>query len=481
MLPPSAARFALLVSLVAASAVAVGCLANEEDASNGSARVTSGATVADLLKSTLVLDGGCIATKVGPRHLLTAARCVDGKEQFGAGKLITFQQASLVTSSERTAIDTTAADGGAVGDDAGTTAGDSDDAGAPADAGAGATQANADAGTSAKTNTSTQRARIARVVINASYTAKCHTGTACAFGAIGASDAKDIAVIVLDADLTAIKTIPVDLDAVGQSDKLTVIGSDCDAFDATPADGIHTYKTTAVPARVVNHDGSPYKDQPALVTRLGAAYVVTPGVGWRDNEPRICKTDIGAPLFRAGQSAVAGVTSNLTLFPNDKAPVTLLHTKVDSASKVGNWLQSVGVTTTHSCSEAPGGCAAKGYDGGVPTEPQSDDTTSPSGDGGVLADSDGGDTTTSEPPSGDLPSQGTATPVGGSGSDDTTGGYSEDGDFGLGDEPDAGSTKKKAAAGGCSAAPGTAGGGLEIALGLGVALAGIVGRRRRSA
>ena len=77
---------------------AFGCSVTKEEeesepASKGS--ITAGGTTADVvLKSTLFLDGGCVATKVGPRHLLVAARCVVGKPAFAANKKLSFVAAA---------------------------------------------------------------------------------------------------------------------------------------------------------------------------------------------------------------------------------------------------------------------------------------------------------------------------------------------------------------------------------------------------
>ncbi|MDF2696013.1 MAG: hypothetical protein K0S65_4396, partial [Labilithrix sp.] len=378
---------------LAVSAGAAGCFLSEEETEAGSDRVVDTADMSAVLKSTLILDTGCTAAKVGPRHLLTAARCVAGKADLVAGKTITFKPASEL----RTIV---AQDDALEPEDAG--------AARPADAAAEAdVTGDAGAAKAKPANKSNREATIEEIEIHPSFTAKCQ-GELCAFGAIGASDAKDIAVIILDADLTSIPTIPIDLDTVGQSDTLLAVGSGCEKLDDM-ATGVKTFKTMAVPAKTVNHGGSPYIEDPALVTRLAAGYVVTPGSGWRTTEPRICKNDIGAPLFRGGQAAVAGITSNFTTFePKSLKPVTLHHAKVDTASKVGTWLATLGVETIHSCSEAAGGCVKKGYDGGTPgtqAAPSTDNTTEGGDAGEVIAPPDGGDEDAG-PVSNDYPEQG---------------------------------------------------------------------------
>ncbi len=470
-------RLAFIIGL-AASIGAVGCFFGEEESTAGTDKVVAGGETSAVLRSTLILETGCTAAKVGPRHLLLAARCVAESSAIAPGKTISFKAASELRTiaapdTENDVLE--AADAGASDDE-------SDEASGGADAG------DADGGAAKKpANKNDRQVTIEEVEIHPSYTAKC-TGDVCAFGAIGASDAKDIAVLILDADLESVPTVPIDLDAVGQSDTLLAVGSGCEKLDGTPT-GAKTFKTIAVPAKAVNHAGSPYIEDPALVSRLAAGYVVTPGVGWRPTEPRICKTDIGAPLFRGGQAAVAGITSNFTTFDAESlVPVTLHHTKVDAASKVGTWLATLGVETTHSCSEAMGGCVKKGYDGGAPgaqAAPKADNGTAPGGDAGEVLVPPGGDAGSDDTDGGadsdGLPEQGKEAPLPESDDDEyTPSGESSADDY---SDWDAGpkKKKKKKKTSGCSTAPGSMPSGADgMVFVLGVALAGAVARRRRS-
>jgi len=480
-------RLALIIAL-ATSVGAAGCFLGEEETTAGSDEVVAGGETSAVLRSTLILDIGCTAAKVGPRHLLLAARCIADKPEIAPGKTISFRAASELRSvvagdtedDVLEATDTSAdeEDEAPAGETADEAAGDAGEAGALA----------GDAGSPAKKSKGDREVTIEEVEIHPSYTAKC-AGDACDFGAIGAGDAKDIAVLILDADLESVPTVPIDLDAVGQSDRLLAVGSGCEKLDGSPS-GVKTFKTIAVPAKSVNHAGSPYIEDPARVSRLAAGYVVTPGVGWRPTEPRICKSDIGAPLFRGGQAAVAGITSNFTMFDAESlVPVTLHHTKVDAASKVGTWLETLGVETTHSCSEAIGGCVKKGYDGGAPgvqAAPKTDNGTAPGADAGdeVLVPGDAGDAGEAEtdpdagPVSDELPDQGEEAELPESSEDEyyPSGESSDDySDWDAGPKK-----KKKKKASGCAAAPGSMpSGGDGMVLVLGVALAGAIVRRRR--
>jgi uncharacterized protein (TIGR03382 family) len=440
-------RLALVLSL-AGGACAVGCALSKEEAaaSDPAAQVAMGDTSA-LLRSTVLFDN-CAAAKVGPKHLLLAARCVMGNATFEAGKTVSFRTASEGRNG-----------GNAAGDDAG-------DAGAAEPMEAGADPGNA---------AGARQVTIASVEVHSSYAAKCRDD-ACGLGKIEASDARDIAVLVLAADLETVPTVPVDLDAVGQGDLLFGIASGCSSLNGTPQTA-SAASTKAVPATTVNHDGSPYKEQPQMTTRLGGAYVVTPGVGWTPTEPRICQTDLGAPLFRGTVAAVAGVTSNITTWQQGNlTPVTIHHTRVDATSKVGTWLEGLGVQTIRSCNQPGAACTKRDYDGGMPEPPKTDDngtgTTQPGGgEGDAMAPPDGGDAGPRGP--GDLPSQGQEEQLP-SDPDDSYSGSDED----YGDAAVA-RKKKKAAEGGCNAAPGqTPGGGIALVVGVAFGLAAV--RRRRS-
>ncbi len=472
-------RLAFIIGL-ATTVGAAGCFLGEEETLEGAGEVVVGGETSAVLKSTLVLETGCTAAKVGPRHLLLAARCVVDSAAIAPGKTIRFKAASELET--LAAPDTN--DDVLQAEDAGAGAADEGDDqltdGGRGDGGASKDEAKK------RANRGDREVTIEEVEVHPSYTARCKDDL-CAFGSIDASDAKDIAVLILDADLETVPTIPIDLDAVGQSDSLLVVGSGCKQLDGTP-ERVKTFKTIAVPAKTVNHSGSPYIDDPALVSRLEAGYVVTPAVGWRSTEPRICKADIGAPLFRGGQAAVAGITSNFTMFePGDLVPVTLHHTKVDATSKVGTWLASLGVETIRSCSEATGGCVKKGYDGGAPgtqAAPKKDDGTAPGEDAGEVLVPGEGDAGDDESDAGavsnELPQQGEEAELPESSEDDYYYPSGSDEDY---SDWDAGpKKKKKKKASGCSAAPGSmSSGGDSMALVLGVALAGAALRRRRRA
>jgi hypothetical protein len=452
-------RFGFLLG-VAMTTAGVGCMLNQADEEVGDdgAEINEGSgDVSQVLKSTILLDTGCSAVKVGDNHLLTAARCVADNKAFASGKTITFRLASGATQSPP---NPSMRDAGG-NDNSGTTT----------------------------TTTSGKKATIDLVKSNPSWTSDCSDGT-CALGSVAAGQANDIAVIVVEDGLDGIPTLKVDLDEVGQNDPVLAVGSGCVRIDGTPST-VKTIKTVAVAPSSVNHKGSVYQDAPEKVGGLNGAYVVTPGSDWKGQDgPSLCLSDIGAPLFRGNAAVVVGVTSNYTTFDTDRlVAATVEHTRVDSKSKMGSWLGAIkGLETTHSCSDTSSGCTNHGkFDGGVPNAKSPGDA----GEDALAPPPKKDDDTKTSPPS-----DTSDVPTGSHSGDDKGADQKQSGDDDDDDKnskdaksADAGAKKtEKKKDNGCStAAPGSSmprkGGsplpGFAIVLGITISLASL--RRRRGA
>lgn len=471
-----AASWIALAALTAATAVTAGCFVREADDDTSAGAVVSGK--AGGVKSMVYLGVGCSATKVGPKHFVTAAQCVAFKPGLGAGSPLRIWSSASVA-----VADGGAGDGGAKVGDAGAKPGD---AGAkPSDAGAGDAARDAgkavaagDAGAgdagAGDAGAALPPARgdlvevtIAKLTVHPSFLAKC-TGTTCAAGHAAASDSPDVAMIEIDRETPDVPVTPVDLDAVGDGDAVTVAGYGCEKIGEAGAPTARAKDTKIVPAKVVNHEGSEYKTQPQLVSRLAAAYAVTPGAGWRAEEPGLCGADMGGPLLRAGATpALVGIHANYTQFAAGGLPVTDHHTRVDGTSrfKIGAWLAGLGAATVKSCSTTEDGCPKHGYDGGVPVIVP---------DGGATADG-GADSGAVEAPDAAVEDPGTSGDpgVGDESSGETSGDPESESD------PSATTTKKsaKSTSSGCSAAP--AGGGAGLGFGLVAVVLGLAMARRR--
>lgn len=482
------------ISTALAGAFAAGCFTPGEETEDAQgAQVAGEAQSAQrALASVVMLPGGCLGTKVGPKHVLVSARCLIGNDAIAAGKEIRLAKASssaaqgIVDADE----DAPAADAGTKPSDAGSKPSDAgtkpSDAGASADAGKAPTPAGA------------IDVKLAAVHVNPSFAAKCKTADACPAGSVEASDAPDVALLEADAEISGVLSVPIDLDAVSDADPVFVAAVGCDAAGKA-AGSVKAHATTAVAAKSVNHAGSPYRLQPQFTTRLGAAYVVTGGSAWKAGEPSICAADFGGPLFRPGGAAVAGVHSGITTFEGGKLAVTAQHTRLDGTSrfKIGAWLQKLGADTVKTCSETADGCQKRTPDAGTPTPstdagatPDSGSTT-PARDGGASTGDASAPTPTPDAgaggDAGQAPVDPTAPPTSGTdtreeqlptGEDEYTPSSGED--YDPSEVAPKKTTKKKAAeGGGCSAAPGSTSG--AAGTWLLAAAAVIIARRRKSA
>lgn len=479
------------VTAVFASALAVGCYAEgEEVGGSQGAQVANVPSSQQALSAVVMLPGGCLGTKVGPKVVLVSARCLIGREELSAGKDVRLLKAASTEAQNiiQADSDDDGDDAGATGaTDAGAATKDSgaskpSDGGAPRDAGA-----STDAG-SKTTPAGAIDITLAAVHVHPSFAAKCKTEAACAPGSVEASDAPDVALLEADAEIKGLGAVPVDLDAVSDGDAVFVAAVGCDA-DGKPAGKVKSYATSALAAKSVNHEGSPYKAQPQFTTRLGAAYVVTQGRAAKDTAPAICAADFGGPLLRPAGAGVVGVHSGFTTLTDGKLPVTAQHTRVDGTSrfKIGTWLQKLGAETVKTCSESTNGCAKSTTDAGSPGTPSttpdastgSDGGTSTGDAGGVVIETDGGaDASAQAPEEREPPVTGTETSEGQLPSEDE---YTPSGEDYDPSEVAPKSTKKKKSTegGGCSAAPGHLDTGAATWL---LAVVGIaLSRRRRKA
>jgi MYXO-CTERM domain-containing protein len=467
-----------------ASIGAAGCflVGNEETDDADGNQTAAGNEASQALKATVILtEGGCLATKVGPKHLLVAARCVFNKPAYAKGKTIGFRPATEpgAVNAENSVRDAGAApDAAAAGRDAGAAA---TDAGLPQDASAPARDAGAasDAGTRKK-----NEAKIVSVNVAESFATNCAKENTCALSGVLDPNYKDVAVLIVeDGDLEGVTALPIDLDPVGVGDPIMTIGSNCDRLDGQRGQQLKTAKTIAVPHTSVNHDTSPYKDKPALTSRIRDGYVVTPGGAWAgQTDPKLCDDDLGAPLFRAGQAAVVGVFSNYTVFEKNKQlPATMHYTRVDNASGIGGFLGKLDVQTVKSCSESAEKCPENKFEGGPPKPPTtSTSTTTPSDAGtdarppanGGTGSRDSGTTSTGGDKGGEmteLPERGENSELGAT--EEDTRPEANEGDGGV-------RKKKKKDDGGCSATPGNASGGTPFFAAI-AALSFLAARRRR--
>ncbi len=368
-------RFFAAVSAVSCAGSLVAC-GNDDPVASDDRDLING-KAGDSFGATLVIEDGCTAAKVGPRHILLAAHCVEGAPQLmAAGK--TIRLGSNVFASGST-LD----------------AGSSDAAVADA--------ALADA--QAPAALSWRAVTIDAVALEPFRLQQCHGDFSCVtiLDPRG-PDSPDVAIVTTKEALDFVPaTAKVDLDPVVPGDELFVVGAGCEDyvwqwdFDYTRR-RVKSQKTRALSPYDAFHRGSHLNDIGARAQTAAAyagSFFATPGPDWEQGAPGLCPGDSGGPVYRAGvRDVVVGVNATYT-FKDFRAPrplpTTNGHTRLDLVSKhdVGAWLESLGVATTRSCATRtcrpmPDGGTLPELDAGL--APLDAGTTS---DGGALG-TDGG-------------------------------------------------------------------------------------------
>jgi hypothetical protein len=331
--------------LAASGVLAAACMVGTSDE-----EVTAGQDVTALplgLSAVVSIEGGCTAVKVGPKHLLLAARCVTNKAAFLPNKPIKFRKGVVSTEREVVAderIDAAADAAPPETKDGAADAEPSADASTPEDA-------------SAPPVGELIEDAIAEVKIHPSYLGKCGLG-ACELGRPGGADVADVALIVLKSD-NDIPIVPVETAPVGAGSKVLVLSNGCNPGAARR---LRARETKLAAADALAHEGTHYEGP--LAQAVVGSYVVTKGPGSAERDAMgICgDRDVGAPLFLANAAAVVGVNSNISAGSPEAGPAAALpqanlHARVDAVARheIGAWLAQGGAQTTKACN-ADAGC-----------------------------------------------------------------------------------------------------------------------------
>ncbi len=341
-------RFGVCSGIAAVFVLACACSSVSSDDADVQGQEAKGAR-ADALSAVVAIEGGCTAVKVGPKHLLLAARCVTNKPAFAMGRPIRFRKA--VATRDDGPEEPGPKDSGAPTD--------ASEAAAEIQDGATPDAALDGAGGGGDPNPGTlYEDTIAQIQIHPTYLKKCGTG-ACVATKPGTAEVADLAILVVSKEIADVEVAPIDLDPVAKDARVLLLSRGCSP-GSEAATKLRAKATQLAPVDAALHTGSPYQSAPALKEALSSSYLITRGPGDPDARDAlgVCSDrDVGAPLLLADGSAIVGINSVATR-GTEPLPITNLHARVDAraAHDVGNWLAKAGATTTRSCSATAAGC-----------------------------------------------------------------------------------------------------------------------------
>lgn len=309
------------------AALAAGCASPHEPSSGDEELVGGRAASSTDYPSAVLIRLGCTAAKVGPRHVLTAAHCVeDGKARAIAAAYAPGQRLR-VTTKERSSVPGQILwrIGGFV------------------------------------------EGTIERTEVPEAWSAAL-TAQGDAVHVLGPEAPPDVALITLteasEGALRSIATATVDLTPVVPGDRLTIMGYGCEKGLEAGVDladlavsALRLHDTRALEPEKLLHRGSFVG---SLTTDRGknllASYLFTPGKSLDPAEASLCPGDSGGPVYRTGAPAdtLVGINAYYTFLPKEEdrlqVSVTNWHTRVDGESRfaIGAWLEARGARVQRS-------------------------------------------------------------------------------------------------------------------------------------
>ncbi len=332
MLRPRTLRACFLAITAALGACAiVACASDGEEETAAADGALINGRADDSFSATVVIENGCTATKVGPRHVLLAAHCIEAYfGMIGPGTHVRIGTGAL------------------------------------------------------RSGLTWNVVTIDRIFVEPNRKQACDVGCVSTEDPRGARTA-DVAVVTTKEALDFVPaTAKVDLDPVVPGDELYVVGAGCEKyvrqedFDYAKR-RIKSGKTYALSPYDAFHPGSHlnmFGNREQTAATYAGSYFATPGPDEERGAPGLCPGDSGGPVYRAdARDVVVGVNSTYTfvdLHASRSVPKTNGHTRLDAASshRVGDWLASLGVQTTRSCATRacrpmPDGGALAELDAGV--------------------------------------------------------------------------------------------------------------------
>lgn len=307
----------LLLSLTSLG-VTSGCLDADAAATQQGQDLVGGTTSgAEQFPSTMLIRYNCTVSKVGPRHILTAAHCV--QERGGTGIKASFLPGASLQVSDLRSLER---------------------GGGSADA--------------------YRWVTVESTTMNPDWLVGLEPDEV---QVLDWPHPPDVAVVVLDqASAEVIADIPeatVDLTRVADGDGVWIMGYGCESGvqgeDPYPTGDkrLKVHRTVAQGWSVLDHPGANiHADSQGPVY---AGYVITPGQAQVSSGASLCPGDSGGPVVRADGEYrhIVGVNAYYSFLPYDEDPArisyTNWHTRLSETEPwwVGTWLQDLGVNVAH--------------------------------------------------------------------------------------------------------------------------------------
>lgn len=254
----------------------------------------------DEFSAVIRVHGSCTATKVGPRHYLTAAHCVI---DFDTGDILAKY---------------------AVGEPFWVTnVNDSDN---------------------------WRASSVAGIFVHPDYVKACKqlvaSGKNCYGTILEDSHAPDVAIMVGEQAHADLPSATIDLDPVDVEDDVVIMGYGCEQGLGTSSfQRLKVHATEVSPAEAADHAGSWVRSFGASWEKFKATYFITAGKHSDSREASLCPGDSGGPVFRDGgtEPRVVGVNAYYSFTPADQAvSETNWHARLDRQS-AGAWLEQLGI------------------------------------------------------------------------------------------------------------------------------------------